>query len=1571
MKTKIILVRLYTIVFLALAILPVQASFTAFESGQVRPLAMSPDGSRLFAVNTPDNHLEIFSLTAGGLEPLSTVAVGLEPVAVATRSDAQGAVFEVWVVNHLSDSVSIVDVSVTPPRVTRTLLVGDEPRDIVFAGLNDERAFITTAHRGQNSPYSPELMPLNPGQSTLEGIGRADVWVFDATNLGSSLGGDELVILNLFTDTPRALTVSADGNTVYAAGFHTGNKTSVINEGAVCTGGATATPCDVAGSGIMAPGGLPAPNDNNAGNSGPEVGLIVKHDGSHWVDELGRDWDNQVPFSLPDSDVFTISVNHTGASSSQPTVTSSFPSVGTILYNMIVNPVSGKVYVSNTEANNLTRFEGTRAAGDTSSTVVGNLHKARITILDGSSVIPRHINKHIDYAVVPAPAGVKQNSLSSPLGMAISSAGDTLYLAAFGSSKVGVFDTADLEDDSFVPGSSNHINVTGGGPTGIILDEARSKLYVLTRFDNSISVIDTASKIEHSHIALHNPEPSSVQTGRPFLYDANLTSSNGEASCGSCHVFGDLDSLAWDLGDPSGVVQTNTNEPVPFPLVAGGRPYHPMKGPMTTQSLRGMADHGAMHWRGDRQVPINDPNAEALSFALFNPAFVDLVGRNTELSAADMQKFTDFTLALTYPPNPNRPLDNSLTAQQQAGHDMYLDINNKIDGNFASCNECHALNEAQGQFGSNGQISSDGVVQDIKVPHLRNLYQKVGRFGMPINGSNVPGDNVDMGNQIRGFGFLHDGSVDTVARFFGIPVFSFSGDVVLKGQMEQFMLAFDSNVKPVVGQQVTLTSTNTATVSNRLNLLIARAGAGDSDLIVKGIVTGAAKGWRRRSDGLFQSDTAAGGTLTENQLSALAQVAGQSLTYTAVPLGSGIRMGIDRDEDNVLDGDDNCPAIANPGQEDDNNNDIGNVCELVANGDTDSDGVPNITDNCPTIANTNQLNNDVDSAGDACDPDDDNDGALDGVDAFPFDPTESVDTDSDGIGNNADSDDDNDSVLDGLDNCPVVANISQLDADNDGLGDVCDTDDDNDGVLDTVDDFPFDPTETTDTDSDGTGDNADLDDDNDSVLDAMDAFPLDSAESVDTDGDGTGNNADPDDDNDNVLDAADNCPIMANTNQLDNDIDGLGDACDSDDDNDTVLDGVDNCPFIFNVDQLDGDGDGVGDVCEATASVKILQFDNTSFFELDFFPEDGVAEITTPLTIGPDGGVVIGMIQPASGSHAGSPNGSESPGIDQPWQIAGTSMHLTTSPVNFINQTTLDFSGWQLHTDGEVRPLSDPANFSDTLEAAITCDTTSCEEAGNFTLNFEGHIPVGDPSGFGGTRYHLVMNGVIVLAAETDGDTVPDNIDNCPYFANVDQLDTDGDGTGDACENDSDSDGLPDGYDNCPLNANLNQLDTDSDGLGDICDPDDDNDGLADALEASIGTNTLLIDSDGDSLSDFFEVNYDGDSNSYTPGADLNPLLVDTDGDGFDDDVEIAENSDPVDGQLTPADGDVNADGVVNAADLVILTRIVLGEMTADATQQLHGDVAPQISGVPLPDGQINAADILLLQRKVLGLTNF
>src|ERR1700730_15199759 len=206
-------------------------SFIEFESGPVRPIAMSPNGQTLFAANTPNGTLEVFDLISGMPAFRYRIAVGLEPVAVAARTDT-----EVWVVNHLSDSVSIVSLMGTP-HVIRTLIVGDEPRDIVFAGT-PARAFITTAHRGQQrvDPSIANVPGAGDPQMTIGGLPRADVWIFDPENLDTTFGGTPVKIMSFFTDTPRALAVSPDKTTVYVAGFKTGNQSTTIPQGRICTG---------------------------------------------------------------------------------------------------------------------------------------------------------------------------------------------------------------------------------------------------------------------------------------------------------------------------------------------------------------------------------------------------------------------------------------------------------------------------------------------------------------------------------------------------------------------------------------------------------------------------------------------------------------------------------------------------------------------------------------------------------------------------------------------------------------------------------------------------------------------------------------------------------------------------------------------------------------------------------------------------------------------------------------------------------------------------------------------------------------------------------------------------------------------------------------------------------------------------------------------------------------------------------------------------------------------------------------------------------------------------------------
>lgn len=830
-------------------------SYTLFEFGQTRPLALSPNGRYLFVTNTPANCLEIYNVEQDVPVLISSVSVGLEPVAVAAKSDT-----EVWVVNALSDSISIVDIR-DRPHVTRTLLVGDEPRDIVFAGP-DQKAFITAAFRGQNHPT------FTIDDMFTAGLGRGDVWVFDSDNPGSALGGTPITIVNLFSDAPRSLTVSPDGNTVYAAAFFSGNQTTTIDAGSADTIG------------------KPGPTDNVDGVTSPDTGLIVKYDGSNWLDEDGTNWNSQVMFDLPDKDVFVINANLP-----TPVLTGSHSGVGTTLFNMATAP-DGRLFISNTEARNEVRFEG---EGTISTTVRGNTTENRVTIIDGSAVTPYHLNHHIDFNLPfgsQVSATDKQKSTAQPGGMVYHNG--ELWVLSFGSDKVQIF------ADPVVAGSGTwfdtpylaHVGLplSGGGPSGIVIQDYRDRAYVYSRFSHSLSVISTKLKYEISSVDLFSPEPVAVKDGRKFLYDAQLTSGNGTGSCGSCHIFGDLDGLAWDLGDPDASVAANPNDFLPASIPLIGTPmFHPMKGPMTTQTFRGMADSGPMHWRGDRtgQSPVNGESMEAAAFKEFGPAFVGLVGRATELAEPDLQAFTDFALQITPPPNPVRALDDSLTTTQLAGESIYF---NEFTTGLGGCNDCHKLDASQNLFGTSKQSTFEGfgISQLFKIPHLRNQYQKVGMFGTSMNN---PNETYGGGDQIKGFGYLGDGSIDTLINFFTSQTFNFNGpDPIARRRVSEFSLVFDSNLKPIVGQQVTLTSGNPAVAGPRIDLLIARSLAGDCDLVAwsSSSSTDSAVSARLLANGDFRLSV--GVEWTDAQIRSQVASSGEPVTYTCVPPGDGVRI---------------------------------------------------------------------------------------------------------------------------------------------------------------------------------------------------------------------------------------------------------------------------------------------------------------------------------------------------------------------------------------------------------------------------------------------------------------------------------------------------------------------------------------------------------------------------------------------------------------------------------------------------------------------------------------------------------
>jgi len=858
--------------FLAADAVTETGGFTNFETEPVRPLAMAPDGSRLFALNTADDRLEVLSPTADGLVRVGEVAVGLRPVAVAARSAD-----EVWVVNHLSDSVSVVDTSDPErPRVVRTIQVGDEPRDIVVAGSNRDMILVATARRAE---------------LTTPGAGRGSVWSIAAEGLGQGSPPVEVAVL---ATKLRALAVSADGRTAYAAVFKSGNRTAIIEPATfdrlpptfaptVAAGTATAaispTPTGTA-TAAVSPTPSVTPTLAFPTASAPSTGRIFRQqpDGA-WHDEAHQ-LVGALPFTLPDADVFVLDVQGTAVRLQEQRVAG----VGTILFNMAVQPGTGELWVTHQEANNLTRHEP-RLRGKAVDHRIARLRPS--TAGTGFDVQAVRLNPHRDQSpdqpLLTNEADAAQ-TLAQPLDIAFAVDGQRAYVTAFQSGQVAVLDAIGQVVD--------RIDV-GFGPGGLVLDHGRGRMYVLNHLDATISVVDLARGAVVGTVPLaFDPTPDVVRAGRPFFYGARLASATGDQSCAGCHVFGDMDGLAWDLGDPDGAVDAMPFEITHDNFVLKPRrfTFHPEKGPMVTQSFRGLDGTGPLHWRGDRFGPPGRRSESLAAFARFNGAFVSLNGRAEELAPEEMEAFGRFILTLRYPPNPVQQLDRSLTPAEARGLALF-DGPDLIDSGVSNCAGCHAL-----PLGTNGRINFDGnaVSQDFKAPHLRGLYEKVGRFDVA-------------GPQVSGFGFTHDGAFDTIEHFLASDVFDFpvrQGYEVaaMRADLTAFLMAFDTGMAPAVGWQLTVSQPLAGEERRSLDVVVARAAAGDCDLVARGWRGAREHGWLLGGGG-FVPDRRDAPTLALPDLLVDAVAPGQATTLLCVPPGDGVRSTLDRDQDGHRNGD--------------------------------------------------------------------------------------------------------------------------------------------------------------------------------------------------------------------------------------------------------------------------------------------------------------------------------------------------------------------------------------------------------------------------------------------------------------------------------------------------------------------------------------------------------------------------------------------------------------------------------------------------------------------------------------------
>ncbi|MCC6320295.1 MAG: YncE family protein [Phycisphaerales bacterium] len=884
--------------------------FVNFESPMVKPLAVNAAGTRLFVADTPANLLVTYDITPGAaasMRMIGAIPVGLDPVSVAIQPGT-GDRF-VWVANHISDDVSVVDTQTG--TISRTVNVGDEPVNILFSA---DGAYAWVVLQGPHALAAP---PFNQFSSlvTIE------------TATGAMVGA-----LDLDANTARAAAFDAAEQKLIVAALHSGNNTTQVFDPMFVQ---TGVDPDGAPTGLSAPSTLivqmfpptaalfagdglmsPYPDLADIPNPAPLVARIIP-DGaklSVWsqiVDLLSLPDGTPDPAMVAAMQTFGI-VNATTvlqriiddakdtvdhdlivldvSNPRSPVIDRHIGDIGTTIRGLTIQPGTRRIYLTNMEPRNTTRLV---------TNLRGRFMEHQLVTIDdylapAPSITRTNLNADIpgfDDLSAHNP-GAHAASLSDPTDIVFTPDARLVFFAALSSDRIGWIDTF-LD---FAP--VERIDV-GRGPRALAYDAAGRRLFVLNRTDMTISQIavngDPADAVEATR-ALFNPEPGAVRNGRNFLFSAKFSNNAGQ-SCSSCHIDGGLDHLAWDLGNPHAAMAPSPSNTCPGNSSVGCEVSHPLKGPMVTQSLRGLSGRNPFHWRGDKP-----------QFTDFNEAFDNLLG-GSEIPVGDMIKFDQFVKAMVYPPNPFWERDNApKDPDAPAGFDHFLTPNGPGAINAGTCQNCHQMqNDGAGR--QPGFLDDAGVdesaffMQVQEITQLRGIYKK------------FPSD------KYNGFGLIHDGREESEANGHPLQTFlkTFFRNMNAQGRQETIAMvtAFPTNVTNIVGWQVRIRGNATPQQLANINTMIAQhhpaslnLGApwppqpdpqpSRCDVVAHGLIEGTMRGFvydhaasLLAGTPTFRSDLDQRLTLAE----LLAQAASGTMTFMAVPPGSGPRIGIDSDLD--------------------------------------------------------------------------------------------------------------------------------------------------------------------------------------------------------------------------------------------------------------------------------------------------------------------------------------------------------------------------------------------------------------------------------------------------------------------------------------------------------------------------------------------------------------------------------------------------------------------------------------------------------------------------------------------------
>lgn len=617
---------------------PKEIGYPSFMSPHALPVAIH--GQNLFVVNTPADTVDIVNLQTREVQ--HRVSVGVDPVSIAVRPDGN----EVWVSNHVSDSVSVIDSdasSTTYLQVVATIqdfdtktrsTRFDEPVGIAFA--SSEKAYVALSSENE-------------------------IAVIDVASRQISKR------LKIRSQDPRQIVVH--NSRLYVIPFESNNQTQL-------SGG---NKDDIDGELVTFDSWDHSVANNNVLSIGHVVD-VVKHP------------------EVPDRDLYVFDTT-------TDELVETVDTLGTLLYGMDVNS-KGEVFVAQTDArNDVNGRSGTQGQG--LKELDNRMFLNRITRVDLSAEASASQQAGIETAEptveffdlepLPPEQPKAEEAVATPFAVAVSKNDQALFVTAAGSDQL-------VSLDAKTGKILGRVGV-GGVPRGIALESSGSetaRAWVFNAVDNSISYVDVSDLSDLSvidTIQLEDPTRPDIKRGRKVFNSAGA-STTGTFSCASCHPDGHTDQLLWVLKTPvvTGGDQIMPRSTMPIRGLRETAPFHwdgipgdPYGGNNSANVYR----HVEPNCADSPEAPVRHliDGALASTMAIVGDNRENDEGKVGMLAAMDRDALAKFLLSVPYPPAQRRSYTNELSGQALKGFELFHvsgdDDPTKIDHNV--CGDCHRM----------------------------------------------------------------------------------------------------------------------------------------------------------------------------------------------------------------------------------------------------------------------------------------------------------------------------------------------------------------------------------------------------------------------------------------------------------------------------------------------------------------------------------------------------------------------------------------------------------------------------------------------------------------------------------------------------------------------------------------------------------------------------------------------------------------------------------------------------------------------------------------------------------------